>query len=397
MKLKEWLHANNVKQSDFALQIDVEPGTISRYLSGERIPAQDIAEKIIRVTRGEVTTADLYDPESKLANAHTPGPRRAAGPAYDPSAFARIDHDHLLGIEGMSRPELESLLDRADQFADLPHGEALGHLQGVTVFNLFFENSTRTKVSFDLAARRVGASVVGVPLATSSIKKGESLMDTAVTLNAMHPDILVMRHSNSGAALLLSRHVSAAVVNAGDGRHEHPTQALLDALTIRRRLGDITGLRIAICGDIANSRVARSNIHLLSILGAEISLVSPPTLLPAEIEAMGVKAHHDMAEGIKGVDIVMLLRLQTERMQGTETPSQREYFHLFGLDADKLASAAPNALIMHPGPMNRGVEIGSALADDHEKSLITTQVETGVAVRMACLEAVAARRRGRTP
>ena len=325
-------------------------------------------------------------------------PRRAAsGPAHDPSAFATIDGDHLLGIEGMERPALDALLDRADQFADLPHGEMLDHLRGVTVFNLFFENSTRTRVSFDLAARRIGASVVGVPLSTSSIKKGESLMDTAVTLNAMHPDILVMRHHNSGAALLLSRHVDASVVNAGDGRHEHPTQALLDALTIRRRLGDITGLKIAICGDIANSRVARSNIHLLSTLGAEIRLVSPATLLPAGIEAMGVETHHDMVEGIRGVDIVMLLRLQTERMQGTETPSQREYFRFFGLDSVKLAGAAPNALIMHPGPMNRGVEIGSALADDHEKSLITTQVEMGVVVRMACLEAIAARRRdGRT-
>ena len=321
-------------------------------------------------------------------------PRRAAsGPAHDPSAFATIDGDHLLGIEGMERPALDALLDRADQFADLPHGEMLDHLRGVTVFNLFFENSTRTRVSFDLAARRIGASVVGVPLSTSSIKKGESLMDTAVTLNAMHPDILVMRHHNSGAALLLSKHVDASVVNAGDGRHEHPTQALLDALTIRRRLGDVTGLKIAICGDIANSRVARSNIHLLSTLGAEIRLVSPATLLPAGIGAMGVETHHDMAEGIRGVDIVMLLRLQTERMQGTETPSQREYFRLFGLDSEKLAGAAPGALIMHPGPMNRGVEIDSALADDHEKSLITTQVEMGVAVRMACLEAIAARRR----
>ena len=324
--------------------------------------------------------------------------RRAAvakGTAHDPSAFASIDTDHLLGIEGMERPALTALLDRADQFADLPPGESLGHLAGVTVFSLFFENSTRTRVSFDLAARRVGASVVGVPLSASSIKKGESLVDTAATLNAMHPDILVMRHHNSGAALMLSRHVDASVVNAGDGRHEHPTQALLDALTIRRRLGDITGLKIAICGDIANSRVARSNIHLLSALGADIRLVSPATLLPAGIENMGVEVHHDMAQGIAGVDIVMLLRLQTERMQGTETPSRREYFHLFGLNAAKLKAAAPKALIMHPGPMNRGVEIGSALADDHERSLITTQVEMGVAVRMACLEAVAARRRNK--
>ena len=322
----------------------------------------------------------------------------SAASARDETAFARIESEHLLGIEGMSRPVILSILDRANQFADLPPQETLGHLRGMTVFNLFFENSTRTRVSFDLAARKIGASVVNVPVSASSIKKGESLLDTAVTLNAMHPDILVMRHPSAGASLLLSRYVDAAVINAGDGRHEHPTQALLDALTIRRRLGkksagDITGLKIAICGDIANSRVARSNIHLLSTLGAQLRLVSPSTLLPKGIEAMGVQVFHDLTEGIRDVDIVMLLRLQTERMQGTETPSRREYFHLFGLDAEKLSASAPNALIMHPGPMNRGVEIDSALADDHEKSLISTQVEMGVAIRMACLEAVAAKRR----
>ena len=314
--------------------------------------------------------------------------------ARDPQFFAKLNSEHLLGIEGMSRPVIEGLLDRANQFAELPKNETLTHLKGQTVFNLFFENSTRTRVSFDLAARKIGASVVNVPVSTSSIKKGESLLDTAVTLNAMHPDILVMRHQNSGASLMLSKHVDASVVNAGDGRHEHPTQALLDALTIKRTLGEIAGLKIAICGDISNSRVARSNIHLLATLGAEIRLVSPSTLLPKGIEQMGVEAHHDMMEGIRDVDIVMLLRLQTERMQGTETPSQREFFHLFGLNAEKLAAAAPNALIMHPGPMNRGVEIDSLLADDHERSLITMQVDMGVAIRMACLEAVAGARQG---
>jgi aspartate carbamoyltransferase catalytic subunit len=313
--------------------------------------------------------------------------------ARDPQLFAALNSPHLLGIEGMSRPVIEGLLERANQFAELPKNETLAHLGGMTVFTIFFENSTRTRVSFDLAVRKIGATGVNVPVATSSIKKGESLLDTAVTLNAMHPDILVMRHQNSGASLLLSGHVDAAVVNAGDGRHEHPTQALLDALTIKRRLGEIAGLKIAICGDITNSRVARSNIHLLSTLGAKIRLVSPSTLLPKGIEQMGVETYHDMMEGIHGVDIVMLLRLQTERMQGTETPSQREFFHLFGLNAEKLTMAAPNALIMHPGPMNRGVEIDSALADDHERSLITMQVDMGVAVRMACLEAVAGMRR----
>ena len=325
-------------------------------------------------------------PSNKLSPA---GLEKIRKSARNPQLCAQLGGHHLLGIEGLERPTIEALIVRANQFAELPKNETLPHLNGMTVFNLFFENSTRTRISFDLAARKIGASVVNVPLSNSSIKKGESLLDTAATLNAMHPDILVMRHPNAGASLLLSRHVDAAVVNAGDGRHEHPTQALLDALTIKRRLGDITGLKIAICGDIANSRVARSNIHLLTTLGAEIRLVSPSTLLPKGIEEMGVQTYHHMTQGIRDVDIVMLLRLQTERMQGTETPSQREFFHLFGLDAEKLASAAPNALIMHPGPMNRGVEIDSALADDHERSLITMQVDMGVAIRMACLEAVA--------
>ncbi len=314
-------------------------------------------------------------------------------PAYNSGLFARLPDKHLLGIEGLSRPVISSLLDRAEHFADLPTGEQLSHLNGVTVFNLFFENSTRTKISFDLAARRIGSSILNVPISNSSIKKGESLLDTAITLNAMHPDILVIRHHNSGASLMLSRNVDASVVNAGDGRHEHPTQAILDALTIRRRLGAIEGLKIAICGDIKNSRVARSNIHLLSTLGATIRLVSPPTLMPPNITAMGVQTYHHLDEGIEGVDIIMLLRLQNERMQGTETPSRREFFHLYGLDSEKLRKASKNALIMHPGPLNRGVEISSELADDVERSLITTQIEMGVAVRMACLEAVACMRK----
>ena len=309
--------------------------------------------------------------------------------ASDPMGASALPNKHLLGIEGLNRPTITSLLDRANQFANLPAREQLSHLKGITVFTIFFENSTRTRVSFDLAARKMGASVVNVPVATSSIKKGESLIDTAVTLNAMHPDILVMRHHNSGASLLLSKYVNAAVINAGDGRHEHPTQALLDALTIRRRVGYIEGLNIAICGDIANSRVARSNIHLLSILGANIRVISPTTLVPTHITEMGVELYHDMEEGLQGTDIVMLLRLQQERMQGAETPSQREYFRRYGLTREKLSLANPKALIMHPGPMNRGVEISSELADDVERSLITAQVEMGVAIRMACLEALA--------
>ena len=301
---------------------------------------------------------------------------------------ARLSNRHLLGIEGMSPLEIRALLDRGNYFADHPTDSGGNALRGKIIVNLFYENSTRTRTSFELAAKRLGGSVLNIAVAGSSVKKGETLLDTATTLNAMHPDVLVVRHNCSGAAKLLSQYVDAAVINAGDGRHEHPTQALLDALTIRRRIGRIEGLTVAICGDIANSRVARSNIHLLSTLGTKIRLVCPSTLLPAAIDQMGVDVYTDMESGIADADIVMMLRLQTERMAGTETPSQREYFNLFGLNKDKLNRVAPKALIMHPGPMNRGVEIDSAIADDVEKSLIHIQVEMGVAARMACLEAV---------
>ena len=301
---------------------------------------------------------------------------------------ARLSNRHLLGIEGMSPLEIRALLDRGNYFADHPTESGGNALRGKIIVNLFYENSTRTRTSFELAAKRLGGSVLNIAVAGSSVKKGETLLDTATTLNAMHPDVLVVRHNCSGAARLLSQYVDAAVINAGDGRHEHPTQALLDALTIRRRIGRIEGLTVAICGDIANSRVARSNIHLLSTLGTKIRLVCPSTLLPAAIDQMGVDVYTDMESGIADADIVMMLRLQTERMAGTETPSQREYFNLFGLNKDKLNRVAPNALIMHPGPMNRGVEIDSAIADDVEKSLIHIQIEMGVAARMACLEAV---------
>ena len=307
----------------------------------------------------------------------------------DASAPVSLPTKHLLGIEGMSPLLIRALLDRGDSFASDPQANISTALKGKTIVNLFYENSTRTRVSFELAAKRLGGSVLNISVAGSSVKKGETLLDTATTLNAMHPDILVVRHNCAGAAKLLSQHVDAAVINAGDGRHEHPTQALLDALTIRRRIGHIEGLRIAICGDIANSRVARSNIHPLGTLGAEIRLVCPSTLLPSAIDQMGVQVFTDLETGISGADIVMMLRLQTERMAGTETPSQREYFNFFGLDKAKLERSAPDALIMHPGPMNRGVEIDSATADDVEKSLIRMQVEMGVAARMACLEALA--------
>jgi aspartate carbamoyltransferase catalytic subunit len=222
----------------------------------------------------------------------------------------------------------------------------------------------------------------------SSIKKGETLIDTAMTLNAMHPDVLVVRAPDSGAVQLLAEKVNCAVINAGDGSHEHPTQALLDALTIRRRRGEIAGLRVAISGDVAHSRVARSNIHLLTALGAEVRVIAPPTLLPSGIETLGVTAYTDMRAGLAGCDVVMMLRLQTERMQGSYVPSIREYFRFYGLDYEKLAYAKPDALIMHPGPMNRGVEIDSVVADDIDRSAIREQVEMGVAVRMAVLDAL---------
>ena len=297
-------------------------------------------------------------------------------------------HRHLLGIEGLSRDEINLLLDIAESYVALNRraDKKSSVLRGQTVINLFFESSTRTRTSFELAGKRLSADVINMSAGTSSIKKGETLIDTAMTLNAMHPDVLVVRHPDAGAAKLLSEKVNCAVINGGDGSHEHPTQALLDALTIRRRRGRIAGLTVAICGDVMHSRVARSNIHLLNIMGARVRLVAPPTLLPTAIERLGVETFSDMREGLAGCDIVMMLRLQTERMQGSFVPSVREYFHFFGLDRDKLAAAKDDALIMHPGPMNRGVEIDSELADDITRTVVLDQVEMGVAVRQACLD-----------
>ena len=305
---------------------------------------------------------------------------------------AVLDRKHLLGIEGLDAAEIALLLDTAEGYiaVNRQSEKKSTRLRGRTVINLFFENSTRTRTSFELAGKRLGADTINMSVGSSSIKKGETLIDTAMTLNAMHPDVLVVRHPESGAVKLLSEKVTAAVINAGDGSHEHPTQALLDALTIRRRRGRIEGLTVVICGDILHSRVARSNIHLLNIMGAHIRVVAPPTLLPPEIGRMGVEVHHDMPTGLADADIVMMLRLQLERMQGSYVPSTREYYHFYGLDSEKLAAARPDALIMHPGPMNRGVEIDSVVADDIDRSVILDQVELGVAVRMACLELLTA-------
>ena len=310
----------------------------------------------------------------------------------DKAANLGFPHTHLLGIEGLSRTEISSLLDKSEVYVEQNRkaDKKVDLLRGRTIINLFFENSTRTRTSFELAGKRLSADVINMSMGNSSIKKGETLIDTAMTLNAMHPDILVVRHGESGATQLLAEKVNCSVINAGDGSHEHPTQALLDALTIRRRLKKLEGLVIAICGDIAHSRVARSNIHLLVTMGAEVRVVAPPTLLPPAVEQLGVTIFHDMKKGLENTDIVMVLRLQNERMDGNFIPSIREYFLFFGLDYDKLSVAKSDALIMHPGPANRGVEIDSIVADDFSRSVIREQVEMGVAVRMACLEILSA-------
>lgn len=303
----------------------------------------------------------------------------------DPIRFA---HRHLLDIARLSVTDINQILDLAESYAETSRSadKKKSLLHGRTQINLFYENSTRTRTSFELAGMRLGADVINMSVGSSSVKKGETLIDTAMTLNAMHPDVLVIRHPDSGAPHLLAQKVDCAVINGGDGSHEHPTQALLDALTIRRRKGRLQGLIVAICGDIQHSRVARSNIALLNIMGARVRVVGPTTLIPSHAAKMGVEVYHKMSEGLKDADIVMMLRLQTERMQGSFVPSVREYFHFFGLDKEKLSVARPDALIMHPGPMNRGVEIDSEIADDLIISAISEQVEMGVAVRMACLD-----------
>ena len=314
--------------------------------------------------------------------------------AADPDSAVRLSRRDLLAIDDLTRAEAIALLDRAERFAPLLSASVkkLDTLRGRTLINLFFETSTRTQSSFELAGKRMGADVVNMAVRTSAMAKGETLVDTAATLNAMSPDLLVVRHASSGAAALLARKVSCSVINAGDGQHEHPTQALLDAFTIRREKGRIEGLTIAICGDIAHSRVARSNVRLLTLLGARVRLIGPPTLVPASAARWGVEISHDMRRGLEACDVIMMLRLQLERMQGGLIPSQREFFWFYGLDEDKLRLAKPDALVMHPGPMNRGVEIDSRVADDPRVSLIEKQVRNGVAMRMAVLEALACSR-----
>ncbi|PPR77530.1 MAG: Aspartate carbamoyltransferase, partial [Alphaproteobacteria bacterium MarineAlpha2_Bin1] len=284
--------------------------------------------------------------------------------------------------------DINLILDLSENYVSLNKSKdkKISKLKGKTLINLFFESSTRTRTSFELAGKRLGADVINMSIEGSSIKKGETLLDTAMTLNAMHPDLMVVRHNESGAVNLLAKKVNTSVINAGDGCHSHPTQALLDALTIRRNLKKLDGLNVAICGDIMHSRVARSNIQLLNIMGSKVKIVAPSTLIPNSIDKMGVEIFHNMKDGLKNCDIVMMLRLQNERMHGSFVPSTREYYEIFGLNQKNLDKAKPGALIMHPGPMNRGVEIDTEVADNMKQSVIREQVEMGVAIRMACLE-----------
>jgi aspartate carbamoyltransferase catalytic subunit len=318
-----------------------------------------------------------------------------------PAGAAAFPHRGLMGIAGLARHEILFLLDEAEQWVELNRQPQKrdDRLAGLTIINAFFENSTRTRLSFEIAGKRLGADVVNMNASQSSVKKGETLIDTAVTLNAMRADAIVIRHASSGAVALIAGKVDCPVLNAGDGSHEHPTQALLDALALRQVLrerggsGEIAGLRITICGDILHSRVARSNMLCLTALGAEVRVCAPPALMPEGVEALGVTAFHDFDAALAGADAVMMLRLQQERMTGQFVPSPREYRHLYGLTLDRLARARPDALVMHPGPMNRGIEIDSNVADLAGRSLITRQVEMGVAIRMACLDVLTRRQR----
>lgn len=309
----------------------------------------------------------------------------------------------MLGISQLERHEILYLLAEAQQWVEFNHQSKKRSkaLRGLTVINAFFENSTRTLLSFEIAGKRLGADVVNMHAAQSSVKKGETLIDTAITLNAMRADAIVIRHGSSGAVDLIASKVDCPVLNAGDGQHEHPTQALLDALALRSALAergqaseDFTGLKVTICGDILHSRVARSNILCLTALGATVRLCAPPALMPQGVEAMGAVPYHDFDAALEGTDVAMMLRLQTERMSGQFIPSAREYHRLYGLTQGRLERCAPDALVMHPGPMNRGVEIDSDVADMLDRSIITRQVEMGVAVRMAALDVLTRKTRG---
>ncbi|QIQ86951.1 aspartate carbamoyltransferase catalytic subunit [Erythrobacter sp.] len=324
-------------------------------------------------------------------------------PGRFPAGRAAFPHRDLTGIAQLERHEILYILSEAERWVELnrQRSKHADLLSGLTIINAFFENSTRTLLSFEIAGKRLGADVVNMQASTSSLKKGETLIDTAITLNAMRADAIVIRHGSSGATQLIADKVDCPVLNAGDGSHEHPTQALLDALALRHALAergetneDFTGRTVTICGDILHSRVARSSLLCLQALGATVRLCAPPALMPAEIEAMGAEVFHDFDAALAGCDVVMMLRLQSERMAGQFIPSAREYRHLYGLTAQRLERASPDMLVMHPGPMNRGVEIDSEVADMAGRSLVTRQVEMGVAIRMACLDILTRAARG---
>ena len=295
---------------------------------------------------------------------------------------------HLVETADLNTKEIEFILDEAKKFINFnkKRVKKSNLLEGRTIFNLFFEDSTRTRTSFEVAAKRLGADLINVAVKDSSINKGETLLDTMTTINSMNPDVLIVRHPEEGISKRISNNVDACVINAGDGSHEHPTQALLDALTIMNRFNNFSKLQIAICGDILHSRVARSNIIILSKLGAKVNVIGPKQWLPKNINKLPVEVYTDMKKGLKNCDIVMMLRIQKERIVGKIMPNQKTYFNKYGLDYNKLKYAKKNAFVMHPGPMNRGVEIDSKLADDITRSLIQEQVAMGVAIRMACLD-----------
>ena len=373
-----------------ALRSNRSKSTLSRLLfgNGKRIDEIEAGGSITLTTYQRAADALAELEQTTSAGSHAPHSSRY------PEGRAAFPHKHLLGIAGLAPHEILFLLDEAEQWVELNRQSHKrdNRLAGLTIINAFFENSTRTLLSFEIAGKRLGADVVNMHAAQSSVKKGETLIDTALTLNAMRSDAIVIRHGSSGAVRLIADKVDCPVLNAGDGQHEHPTQGLLDALTIRRALRErgvtepFSGLKVVICGDVLHSRVARSNVHCLTTLGADVRVCAPPALMPAGIEQLKVTAFQDFDAALEGADLVMMLRLQNERMQGSFVPSPAEYRHLYGLTPERLARATPDALVMHPGPMNRGVEIDSIVADLPERSLITTQVEMGVAMRMACLD-----------
>lgn len=299
---------------------------------------------------------------------------------------ARFRHDHLLGIEHLDQSDVLQVLDAAEAFFGVSRRPVrkVPTLRGKTIINMFFESSTRTRTSFELAGKRLSADVVNISASSSSVSKGETLLDTCRTIEAMRPDAVVIRHSASGAAKYVSERVRFAVINGGDGSHEHPTQALLDAFTMRRAFGTLQGLKVAICGDVAHSRVARSNILLLNMFGCDIRVCGPRTLMPSHVEQLGVRRFDRTEDALEGADVVMLLRIQRERLEGSLLPSLREYSRIYGVSERQMKYAAERAIVMHPGPMNRGVEINAALADG-KRSVVLDQVEAGVAVRMAVL------------